>query len=295
MFYFGIIFSAIFGAVLGSFAVAQVWRLRAAQFADAKKTGDEFSKEERERLKSLVGVKTKTDRSHCLNCGYQLRWFDLIPIVSWLSLGGKCRKCRQPIGKAEVLAEVGLAVVFAALFASSFLAIEQNLIFGLGRLVILLASATVATILFVYDAKWSLLPTKMLWLFNILAGIYGLTTVLQMGLTGEVLANLAISILCFPGVYLLLTLVSGGAWVGDGDWILALGLVLLLPVAPFNAMLMLFFANILGLLAIISIAIFKKEKIKRGAQIPFGPAMIVACFLVIILQPLLANFWILAI
>ena len=295
MFYFGIIFSAIFGAVLGSFAVAQVWRLRAAQFADAKKTGDEFSKEERERLKSLVGVKTKTDRSHCLNCGYQLRWFDLIPIVSWLSLGGKCRKCRQPIGKAEVLAEVGLAVVFAALFASSFLAIEQNLIFGLGRLVILLASATVATILFVYDAKWSLLPTKMLWLFNILAGIYGLTTVLQMGLTGEVLANLAISILCFPGVYLLLTLVSGGAWVGDGDWILALGLVLLLPVAPFNAMLMLFFANILGLLAINSIAIFKKEKIKRGAQIPFGPAMIVACFLVIILQPLLANFWILAI
>ena len=36
-------------------------------------------------------------RSHCMNCGYQLRWYDLIPLFSYIFLGGKCRKCNQKI------------------------------------------------------------------------------------------------------------------------------------------------------------------------------------------------------
>ncbi len=295
MFYFGIVFSAIFGAVLGSFAVAQVWRLRAAQFADSEKNSDEFSKEERQKLKSLVGVKAKDDRSHCLNCGYQLRWFDLIPIISWLSLGGKCRKCRHKIGATEVLAETGLAVIFAALFVVFFEAVKQNPLFGIGRLVILFASAVALTILFVYDAKWSLLPTKTLWIFNILAGIYCFTTILQSNISVSLFYNLVLSIICFPGIYLVLTLLSKGAWVGDGDWILALGLVLLLPISPINSMLMLFFSNIIGLIIIVAVSILNKEKLKRGAQIPFGPAMILACLLVIILQPIIEKIFILTI
>lgn len=295
MFYFGIVFSVIFGAVLGSFAVAQVWRLRAAQFADSEKNDDEFSKEERQKLKSLVGVKAKDDRSHCLNCGYQLRWFDLIPIISWLSLGGKCRKCRHKIGATEVLAEIGLAAIFAVLFVTFFGAIKQNPLFGISRLVILFASAVSLTILFVYDAKWSLLPTKTLWIFNILAGIYCFTTILQSNIGVSLFYNLALSIICFPGIYLVLTLLSKGAWVGDGDWILALGLVLLLPISPINSMLMLFFSNIIGLMIIVVVSILNKEKLKRGAQIPFGPAMILACLLAIILQPIIEKIFILTI
>jgi len=36
-------------------------------------------------------------RSHCMNCGYQLKWYDLFPIFSYIFLGGKCRKCKQKI------------------------------------------------------------------------------------------------------------------------------------------------------------------------------------------------------
>jgi prepilin signal peptidase PulO-like enzyme (type II secretory pathway) len=60
-------------------------------------------------------------------------------------------------------------------------------------------------------------------------------------------------------------------------------------------MLMLFFSNIIGLIIIVAVSILNKEKLKRGAQIPFGPAMILACLLVIILQPIIEKIFILTI
>lgn len=38
-----------------------------------------------------------TTRSHCMKCGHQLKWFELIPLFSYLALGGKCRKCKEKI------------------------------------------------------------------------------------------------------------------------------------------------------------------------------------------------------
>ena len=81
-----VILLAIVGAGLGSFACCQAWRIR---------KGD------------------KSVRSHCMNCSYQLKWYDNIPIVSWLMLGGKCRKCHKKIGLAELIAELALAAIFA--------------------------------------------------------------------------------------------------------------------------------------------------------------------------------------
>ncbi len=46
-----------------------------------------------------------TDRSHCMKCGYQLKWYALVPLVSWIALGGKCRKCKQPISKQYPIIE----------------------------------------------------------------------------------------------------------------------------------------------------------------------------------------------
>lgn len=38
-----------------------------------------------------------TERSHCMRCGYQLAWYDMVPVFSWLFLRGRCRKCKEPI------------------------------------------------------------------------------------------------------------------------------------------------------------------------------------------------------
>jgi leader peptidase (prepilin peptidase)/N-methyltransferase len=52
-------------------------------------------------------------RSRCPRCGYQLTWYDNIPMVSWLLLGGKCRSCRSPIGMLYPVVELTTALLWA--------------------------------------------------------------------------------------------------------------------------------------------------------------------------------------
>lgn len=44
--------------------------------------------------------------SHCTKCDYQLRWYDNIPVLSWVMLGGRCRKCREPISVRYTVVEL---------------------------------------------------------------------------------------------------------------------------------------------------------------------------------------------
>ena len=80
----------VLGAAFGSFACCQAWR---------------------------IYKHDKSALSHCMKCDYKLKWYDNIPVLSWLMLGGKCRKCRKPIGAAEILSELGLAAAFVLSFA----------------------------------------------------------------------------------------------------------------------------------------------------------------------------------
>ena len=284
----------VIGAVFGSFSVAQVWRLRAKQLQDEKASGEKIDAAEWKKLRSLVSVNLKNDRSHCLNCGYQLKWYDLIPIISWLSLGGKCRKCRSKIGVTEFLTEVLMFILFAIIFLI-FNPISNGAILVLPaiRLFILLTSLIPLTIMFIYDSKWSLLPTKLLYVFNILAFIYWATGFLMVsgGFNLRSIFYLVISMMFFPLIYFVLAKVSKEQWVGGGDWILAVGLIFLLPNHPVFAIFLLFLSNVVGLFFAVFQSILYFRKVKRGVQIPFGPAMILAALvLVIFQQEILVNF-----
>lgn len=57
-----------------------------------------------------------TTRSHCMSCGYQLQWFDLIPLFSWLALGGKCRKCKTKISVQYPLIEGLNGILYLIVF-----------------------------------------------------------------------------------------------------------------------------------------------------------------------------------
>ena len=284
----------VIGAVFGSFSVAQVWRLRAKQLQDEKASGEKIDAAEWKKLRSLVSVNPKNDRSHCLNCGYQLKWYDLIPIISWLSLGGKCRKCRSKIGVTEFLTEVLMFILFAIIFLI-FNPISNGAILVLPaiRLFILLTSLIPLTIMFIYDSKWSLLPTKLLYVFNILAFIYWVTGFLSVfgGFKLISALNIIISMALFPLIYFVLAKVSKEQWVGGGDWILAVGLIFLLPNHPVFAIFLLFLSNVVGLFFAVFQSILYFRKVKHGTQIPFGPAMILAALvLVVFQQEILLNF-----
>jgi leader peptidase (prepilin peptidase)/N-methyltransferase len=52
--------------------------------------------------------------SSCPSCGTPIRWFDNVPVLSWIALRGRCRRCRRPISLRYPLVELATGVIFAA-------------------------------------------------------------------------------------------------------------------------------------------------------------------------------------
>lgn len=261
------------GLIMGSFAGAQVWRLRANQLAEDKEVKEPYDKAEYARLKPLMGRKTKDDRSQCLTCGHALSWYDLIPLGSWLSTGGKCRYCKKPIGKFEPLIEIGTAVLFAV-FTYMWVAGVGISLVSLAILALWLAALTMLVILFVYDLKWFLLPDKIVFPLVIVAIVIDIALLNVVGTIDltPALISLAASVSILSGLYLVLWLVSKGQWVGFGD--VKLGVALGLLIADWRlALLTLFLANLIGTLVVLPGLLTKK--LSRKTQVPFGPFLIV--------------------
>ena len=63
-----------------------------------------------------LGQSLSKQRSHCMTCGYQLRWFDLIPLFSWLFLRGKCRKCGAKISPQYPIVEATNGIIYVLIF-----------------------------------------------------------------------------------------------------------------------------------------------------------------------------------
>ena len=59
-----------------------------------------------------LGQSLNRPRSRCMSCGYQLRWRDNVPLLSWALLGGKCRKCRAPISIQYPIVELVTGLLF---------------------------------------------------------------------------------------------------------------------------------------------------------------------------------------
>lgn len=258
------------GAMLGSFVGAQVWRLRARQLVDDKKHGESVDNDEMKRIKGIIRPASK-DRSECLYCHHQLAWYDLMPVVSWLSLRGKCRYCQHRIGRMEILLELGLAVAFIA----SYFAWPVSLMttYGLVSFVLWLVVCTIMALLFAYDARWFLLPFAINVLLIVVAAIFAGYRLVNEGVSGEILLSLLFAVALMSGLYFIFSLFG---WVGLGDSILGLGLALLLGSWE-KAFLAIFLANLLGCFMLIPLAM--QRQLKRNAHIPFGPFLIVGTFI----------------
>lgn len=58
-----------------------------------------------------------TVRSHCMSCGYTLKWYDLIPLFSYLALRGRCRKCKAKLSVQYPLIEALNGILYLIIFA----------------------------------------------------------------------------------------------------------------------------------------------------------------------------------
>jgi len=255
----------VLGAALGSFACCQLWRIK------------------------------KNDHStwsHCMQCNYRLQWYDNIPIISWLSLGGKCRKCGKPIGKMELFAELGLASVFALsfLFWPNRDAVVAGDALNLLLLGIYYALLTALCVGFFYDAKWKELPVKVMIWEAIFAVLYFLISNASINFaelsTTKGIIDFALALFALPGFYFLLYKISGEKWVGGGDYLLCLPLALILQ-KFWLSLFCLFASNVLGCLVMLPLIVVSK---KKERQIPLGPFLILGFILVFLAKDVIMDF-----
>lgn len=235
------ILAFIFGAAIGSFLNVVILRLKIS--ADGKASIN------------LWG------RSKCPNCRKVLTPLELIPILSFLFLGGRCSHCRQPISwqypAVEILA--GILTILPLIFLG-LASIYAYLIIPILYLFI---------IIFFYDLKKLIIPDVILIILFCLTLIFDIIKLLQHETT---FFDLLLGVLIGGGLFLALVYFSKEKWMGWGDVKLGfvLGLLLGYPYIIVSHMM----AFILGAIVSLALIYFKGKTLK--SEICFGPFLVLA-------------------
>ncbi len=200
-------------------------------------------------------------RSKCFSCNKTLAWYELVPVVSYVIQGGKCRNCKTPISKQYALVEGVTALLFAGVAA------QINLLAQPVTVVLWLLLVSLGMIIAVYDIRHCVIPEIPLILF--------LGTSIAIGFHG-------IAFLLVPLPFLLLWVVSQGAWIGFGDIELMACAGMLLGITGGSAAVISSFW--IACLVILPWYAFQKLRKKNVShKVPFGPFLLVGMYLVGIL------------
>lgn len=250
----------VFGLCLGSFVNALVWRIH--------EQDKKASKSHKKELSVLKG------RSMCPYCHHELAARDLIPVLSWISLRGRCRYCKKPISIQYPLVEVIVGIFFVGsyFFWPAPLEGTQWLSFSLWLLIL-----TGLMALLVYDWRWYLLPNRIMYPLSYLAALFALVRIIMAASPLHEAVNTVLAVVVGGGIFYVIFQLSSGKWIGGGD--VKLGWMLGLIVgSPARSFLMIFLASILG--TIISLPLLAVNKMKRNSLMPFGPLLIAAAIIV---------------
>lgn len=274
----------IFGAVFGSFAGAQVWRLRLRQLIADKRDGYDYDKADLKKLKKVQADKLSDDRSRCLACGHTLGLRDLIPLISWAATKGRCRYCREPIGSFEPSIEIFTGVVFILSYLWWPWGSMEGLSWILFAVWLLIVVGLV--ILFAYDARWKILPDVVNFTTTGLALLF---VILRLWLYDDIsVLSMVGAIGILSGLYALIYIVSRGKWIGLGD--VKLGVALGLLLADWQlAFLGLFLANLIGCLAVLPV--YLSRQLTSNSQIAFGPMLIAGTMIAFFFGPAIIEWF----
>jgi len=212
-------------------------------------------------------------RSHCPNCKHKLYWYDLIPVISFVMLGRKCRYCKGKISWQYPLVELVTALLFILIYLEFGLTLSA---------IYLMLISCVLIVIFVYDQIRQIIPDSMVIIGLALSLIYYCLSVYHHHYYyhyyyyyyydfEHVILGIVIPII-FLGSIVFFT---KGKGIGVGDVKLAalLGLMLGYPLIIVG----LFMAFIIGALFGLILIIAGKKKMKD--TIAFGPFLIIGFYI----------------
>lgn len=190
-------------------------------------------------------------RSACPTCGHQLKAHELIPVVSYIIQGGKCRGCKSRISPIYPIFELLTGILFAT---------APFLVGWSGELLVALTLVSMFMIITVSDIHYMIIPDKILLWF---AGIFLLERIFwPLTPWWDSLLGAATGFILLLGIALI---TKGGMGFGDVKLYALLGFVL-----GFKLVLLSFFLSTLYGAVIGGLALLFKI-VKRRQPIPFGP------------------------
>ncbi len=243
----------VIGLAFGSFTNALVWRIH--ELGSAK-----HSNKAKRDLSMLHG------RSMCPRCHHRLAWNDLIPVLSWLSLRGKCRYCHKPI-QDNPLVELVMSALFLISYSYWPLAwVGQGTVLFVFWLALLVGLVALA----VYDLYWYLLPDKIMRVLAVIA-LAQAVVLMYFEPSFHRVFTIVLSALIGGGIFYVLFQISKGSWIGGGD--VKLGGLLGLILADGNlTVITIFVASLIG--TVLTLPLLLSGKLKRTSKVPFGPMLI---------------------
>jgi leader peptidase (prepilin peptidase)/N-methyltransferase len=251
--WFIVLFAFLFGAAVGSFVNVCIYRLP--------------------RRLSIV-----QPPSHCPHCGSFLTIVDLVPLLSYIWLGGKCRYCKTPISPRYFVVELLTALLFVATV--------NRYPFGLEAIFVAASLAALMVIAFV-DWEFFLVPDEAIWAL----GIFGFARYMlsepnaysaTLSLSGAVLGGAIVWVVGFFG-----KVVFRKEAMGFGDVKIAAAVGTHLG-ATWQMLPFFLFSVFIGAAMGIFIAVAQRRPLT--GYMPFGPAMAVAAAIIFLAPPSVTEF-----
>ena len=260
-----IIIFFIAGIIIGSFLGAANWRLKTAEDIIWK-------------------------RSHCRHCKAQIRWYDNIPLLSFVVLFGRCRDCRKYISWEYPLIELMTGILFAGValkfFGAPLLGISGNIsgLISAGTVIdmsFLLFAVCYLVLIFWHDYDFMLISDMVVYPAMIVTIFYQIYKYTQSPLgIADIHSPLTSSLIAGLGAamfFFLLIWISKGKWIGGGD--VKLGFLAGLIVGFPKILFVFFLTYLIG--SVVSLGLIALKKKTWKSQIPFGPFMVTAILIVL--------------
>ena len=210
-------------------------------------------------------------RSYCPNCKKKIAWYDNIPIISYLLIFAKCRKCKKKISFKYPLVELITIITFLTIYS----------VYGITSTTILLIILFLTfIIIFFIDLKHFIIPNSLTFSMMILGFIKSFDQNLN-SLFPNYLNSLLGGILGYGIIWLIIISYKlfrnkEGMGLGDAKLLAVIGFWFGWTAIPF----VIFSSSIIALISVIPSLLNKSKKL--SSEIPFGPYIIIGCILYIV-------------
>jgi len=253
--FFGLVIF-VFGLIIGSFLNCLIYRIEA---------GESF----------LRG------RSYCPQCKHVLGSDDLIPVLSFLLLRGRCRYCKAKISWQYPLVELATGLLFVSVYLLLGFKEYSSFGFWIFDFLYYLVVLSILLVIFVYDLKHYIIPDRVIYPAIFLVFVYNIIKVWS-------LSNFSFKLDAFDSLmpslfsayfaalpFFLIVVGSKERWMGMGDvkLVFLMGLFFSFPNILIALNLSFFIGSLIGLLLI-----FLGKK-KMSSEIPFGPFLVLGTYL----------------